>query len=389
MAAGAPAEVETPVGFIPQNLPAAPIDINTPYSVLRSIVSPSTPCDVEPPSETCVNIPATTVSSPTLSISTISDLTPTEFGEVEHSQEQTTAHHDTFYFEDGNVEIVCGDTVFRVHSTIISYSSSKLRDILSPPSLLSAPMLEGRPRITVSDSAEDFAVLLKMIYTPGFLGRKKVPNFSIFASLLRMTTKYGFSDVREGLVEDLEAAYPTKWEDFETAKIIGKNIFGSPKPHPNAVLNLLLEQRVRFALPFAAYRAGLGGSSALSTSKPGIALPRPILASIIHGMGEIRRMMTHAAYGIVYVGNLRVCPEKACVLNVGINPAERRVEALKKISDVMVKKSEGDVLSSLSFGNLVCTDCANLLKYGHRDCCKELVWAKLPSLLGWESWEGI
>jgi len=72
-----------------------------------------------------------------------------------------------------------------------------------------------------------------------------------------MTTKYGLSAVREGLVEDLKAAYPTKWEDFETAKDLGEDAFGSPKPHPNAILNLFLEQRIEFALPFAAYRAGL------------------------------------------------------------------------------------------------------------------------------------
>ena len=72
-----------------------------------------------------------------------------------------------------------------------------------------------------------------------------------------MTTKYGFSDIREALVKDLKGAYPTKWEDFEPAKVLGENVFGSPEPHPNAVLNLFLEQRIKFALPFAACRAGL------------------------------------------------------------------------------------------------------------------------------------
>jgi len=76
-------------------------------------------------------------------------------------------HHDTFYFEDGNVEIVCEHTLFRVHSTTISFSSPKLRDILSQSALLRAPTPEGRPRIAVTDTAQDFAVLLKMIYTPG------------------------------------------------------------------------------------------------------------------------------------------------------------------------------------------------------------------------------
>ena len=96
----------------------------------------------------------------------MSDLTPTELGEVEQGQEQE-ASNDTFYFEDGNVEIVCGDSVFRVHSSVISFSSSKLREILSQSALLSSPTPEGRPRITISDNAEDFAMLLKMIYTPG------------------------------------------------------------------------------------------------------------------------------------------------------------------------------------------------------------------------------
>ena len=74
-----------------------------------------------------------------------------------------------------------------------------------------------------------------------------------------MTTKYGFSDIRRQLIKDLKGAYPTRWEDFETAKILGEDIFGSPKPHPNAVLDLFEAQNVRFAIPFAAYRASIGG----------------------------------------------------------------------------------------------------------------------------------
>ena len=162
---GVPAEVETPVALVPQDLPATTIDLQIPPSILQDIESRSVLYDVQSSSETFVNVPASIIPSPTPSISTISGLTPTELGEG--IEEQTTVHHDTFYFEDGNVEIVCGDTVFRVHSTVISFSSHKLRDILSPSALLHAPTPEGRPRVTISESAEDFGMLLKMIYTPG------------------------------------------------------------------------------------------------------------------------------------------------------------------------------------------------------------------------------
>ncbi|KAF9651088.1 hypothetical protein BDM02DRAFT_962654 [Thelephora ganbajun] len=331
------------------------------------------------------------VSSPTSSISTVSDLTPTELddGIGEGSGERATTRHETFYFQDGNVEILCGDVLFRVHSTIISFASSKLRDILSQQALLHTPMPEGCARITLTDSADDFAALLKMIHMPEFPARNKVPEFTTFTSLLRMATKYGFSDVREGLVKDLKGAYPTKWEDFETAKVLGENIFGLPKPHPNAVLKLFLEQRIKFALPFAAYRAGLGGPSALVSDEPDTVLPRLTLASIVDGMGKMRRVGIVAAHSIVYVLNMGVYSESACTLNVGINRTEQRMEALNKIFNVMLGRDEGDLLSALPLGNIVCADCAKRLEASHLSWRKRFFSAKLPSLLGWGGWEGI
>jgi hypothetical protein len=200
-----------------------------------------------------------------------------------------------------------------------------------------------------------------------------------------MTAKYGFSDVRKTLVEDLKSAYPTKWKDVETTPALGENVFGSPKPHPNAVLNLLLEQGIKFALPFAAYRAALGGFSSLASDEPGAVLPRLALASIIHGMERIRHVMVQFSHSLVYNGNLRACPQTACVLNAGM---ERRMEGLKKIFDVMVDKSKGDILSPLSLGDLVCVGCAKLLEDAHLRFREQFVWEALPGLLGGR-WEGV
>ena len=112
-----------------------------------------------------------TVSSPTLSVSANTALISTESEEdtvEENDGEQSPAvtRHKTFYLEDGNVEILCGLTIFRVHTPIISFVSSKLRDVLSE-SMVTAPTPGGCPRVVFEDSAEDFGVLLKTIYTPG------------------------------------------------------------------------------------------------------------------------------------------------------------------------------------------------------------------------------
>ena len=169
MAAEVLAEVETPVAFASQDLPNI-IDIGIPSSILEGIEPPATPHDVESSSDPFTDDRTTAISSPTPSISTESDLTSTELGEDigEGDGERIPTRHETFYLEDGNVEIVCGHTIFRIHSPILSFSSRNLRDTLSPSTLLNAPMPKGCPRITFKDSADDFAVLLRMIYTPGY-----------------------------------------------------------------------------------------------------------------------------------------------------------------------------------------------------------------------------
>ena len=156
-------EVETPAA---QDLPPSHIGVDSPSSALQEL-EPLPLFQNYPDTST----EAPTVSSPTLSVSTISDLSPTEFDEDtgEASGEQVPARHEMFYSEDGNVEIVCGHTVFRVHSTAVTFSSPNLRDALSSSALRNAPMPEGCPRVFFKDNAEDFAVLLKMIYTPGWV----------------------------------------------------------------------------------------------------------------------------------------------------------------------------------------------------------------------------
>ena len=210
----------------------------------------------------------------------------------------------------------------------------------------------------------------------------------MFASLLRMTTKYGFSRVRDQLIKDLKAAYPTKWDDYKAARTPGEDVFGVPKPHPNAVLNLFEAQNVRFAIPFAAYRASLSGFSVLVSDKPSTVLPRLTLASAVRGGGEIRRLLIRAAHTIVYEEKpLSVCPDSACVLNVGTRFMEQRMEALSKLHNAILGEGRGDVLSPPSLGGLTCAKCAEEIEGAHasrRELCWELLPAKFSVAKYWD-----
>jgi hypothetical protein len=203
-----------------------------------------------------------------------------------------------------------------------------------------------------------------------------------------MTTKYGFSDVRNQLVKDLEGAYPTKWEDFQSAKVLGEDIFGSPTPHPNAVLNLFGEQDLKFAIPFAAYRASIHGFAALTSDKPGMVLTRHTLATTTRGMHIFRLTTAHGARMVAYSGVLWVCSDKKCALGVDTSPIKPRLEAVGKIYDAMVDQRKDGELSSPRFGNLLCAECARRVAAAYAIWGK-VCWERLGSVFNVSgSWDG-
>ena len=132
-------------------------------------------------------IPASPVApvtrSPSISIATLYDFTIADAFDDESHVEPTiidtfddepptnlmavVTPHQTFYLEDGNVEVLCWNTLFRVHTTILSFHSPALCRMFAQTNLATAESPNGCPRILSSDAPKDFATLLKMIYLPG------------------------------------------------------------------------------------------------------------------------------------------------------------------------------------------------------------------------------
>jgi len=224
---------------------------------------------------------------------------------------------------------------------------------------------------------------------PRFPARHEVPEFTVFASLLRMATKYDLSNVRDQLIKDIKGAYPTKREAYEAGEVLGEDVFGSPTPHPNAVLNLFLEQSVRIALPFAFYRASVGGFSAIVSDKPGTVLPRHVLATTINGMHLVGGFMNNIARLILYEIDLGVCDDGECVLSAAIIPVEQRVEALRKLGEMFLAKRDGGELGPLSLGHLTCAECTTFIQasyVGGRSLC----WERLPGMFSVaQSWDDV
>ena len=134
-----------------------------------NILHPSPPEPITTPETDTVSASPVT-QSPSISVSSLSDFTIADTSDDESPIDPTTiTHHDTFYLEDGNVEVLCGNVLFRVHTSILSFHSPALRRMFAQASLASAESPKGCPRILSSDPPRDFATLLKMIYLPGYV----------------------------------------------------------------------------------------------------------------------------------------------------------------------------------------------------------------------------
>ena len=134
-----------------------------------------------------------------------------------------------------------------------------------------------------------------------FPERNKVPDFSTFASLLRITTKYEMPTVRSQLLEVVRDAYPETFEGLAPSKQLGERIFSGPTPHPNEVLDLFVQQKLTSALPMAYYMAAQRGLDSLMDRRlPASACLSPdILHVATRGLMKLREVELNETHDMI------------------------------------------------------------------------------------------
>jgi len=285
--------------------------------------------------------------------------------------------HSEFYFGSGDVVFVCEDTSFRVQSDLLSKNSQAFSDMLKPARLNKEHLSDGCPCVHLPDAAKDFVTLLKVFYTSGFPHRHKTPNFTTFSSLLRMTTKYRFQEIRSQILLDLSPAYPIQLSKYEKSARLGETVFGSPLPHPNSVLDLLVSCEVAFALPFAYYRVCIAGDPAsLGKIVEGTALPPNTLKAALRGQARLKTEEVQLAR----VVSLKDCTGWGCS---GKYPAGR-ARVFDWIHPGVATQS--GILERKAFpGSGYCSQCSQAFVQELSKAKKD-TWEKLPSYFGLPSW---
>jgi len=367
--------------------------------------------------------------SPSISIATLSDFTIPDTSDDEPPTDPTisdtfsdellvdptaTVSHKTFYLEDGNVEVLCGNALFRVHTSVLSFHSPALRRMFAQTNLATAESPNGCPRILSSDTATDFTTLLKMIYLPGFVTppphhqilsltstyrfpeRNKVPDFNTFSSLLRITAKYEMPAVRTQVLEVVRDAYPEVFEGLGQSKPLGETVFSGRTPHPNQVLNLFVQQKLTSALPMAYYmtsQRGLGSLMDKSLARNAI-LPPDVLRSAIEGLMVLREVELNETHDLILgQKGSHPCSVPNCPSRIPTGLAA--VESYRKVFNHVVGSPRsgtrvlevpefyedcgGDELQCVGPG--ICSGCVGRWESGHAELRKK-AWAMLPDVFG-------
>ena len=228
-----------------------------------------------------------------------------------------------------------------------------------------------------------------------FPERNKVPNFTTFSSLLRITAKYEMPAIRSQILEVVRDAYPETFERLSPSKPLGERVFSGRTPHPNEVLNLFVQQRLTSALPMAYYMASRKGPNSLIDSH----LPRnatlstEALQSAIRGLMALRQSELNEIHRLIfYPRGSHPCSTSDCPSRTPVRAAT--LEVYQKVFDHIVGSSQlgTKVLEVPEFyedheggprciGLGICSGCVERWKSGHAELRKK-AWAMLPDAFG-------
>ena len=197
--------------------------------------------------------------------------------------------------------------------------------------------------------------------------------------------------VRSQLLDVIRDAYPVTFDGLDPSKTLGEAVFGGPIPHPNAVLNLFVQQKLTSALPMAYYMAARRGlDSLMGRGQPASArLSLEILEIAMKGLFTLRERELRETHRLIFGSKVpRRCSESDCPLHNANVPriSEAQQEAVDRIADSA--RSGTNLLQVLSLREVLGGDCLGFCKgcvegweAGHANVRKN-TWAILPNVFG-------
>ncbi|KAI0356842.1 hypothetical protein OH77DRAFT_1423076 [Trametes cingulata] len=128
--------------------------------------------------------------------------------------EKPFVNHPTLYFDDGNVILQAGATLFCVHRSLLSKHSAVFRDLFAQEHA----EFRGLPHISMEETPEEVEALLNVVYDGLRFEMREltVETFPTLANLLRMATKYKVQRPCTDIISRIRAEWPSTLVQHDT-----------------------------------------------------------------------------------------------------------------------------------------------------------------------------
>ncbi|KAF8579882.1 hypothetical protein K439DRAFT_1637529 [Ramaria rubella] len=177
--------------------------------------------------------------------------------------------HPELYMSDGTLVLLADDTLFRVYPGLMSRHSEVFSGMtsLSEYQPSNPEMYDGFPLVRLTDNNEDLGYFLEATMGAIHFHTNQPTAFKIAAALLRLSTKYMVSPLRQQAVEHFRRIIPKNMDDIGHTPNF-KQVFGTDTPHPFELVTLFRECQITAFLPWAFYIACKEGFKALVCGAP-------------------------------------------------------------------------------------------------------------------------
>jgi len=284
------------------------------------------------------------------------------------------------WFEDGSIVLQAELTQFRVYRGILSANSPIFRDMFSLPQPNEGELVEGCPVVTLFDSAVDLSHFLRAIHDAGYYDRTKTKEFSLVASVLRLSSKYNVEYLRERAIAHLTECFPTTLGEWNLRH--NANIMETFPARPFLVLQLARKFDIPAMLPAAMYCCAC--TPDIKSLCDGIT---SIDGSHIELDWEDKRSCLLARQKLYDAQRIRLF---GCLLDLPTCARcdSGKLEYLRRLEHKSIQSGFPYPFQQkfdLSFDQAVCKECYNR-SFSSFSAARQELWDDLPSLFDLPSW---
>ncbi|KAJ7932795.1 hypothetical protein B0H13DRAFT_2263093 [Mycena leptocephala] len=307
------------------------------------------------------------------------------------------------WFEDGNIVIQAGNSLYRVFRGILATHSSVFKDMLSFPQPPDSELVEGCSLVRLLDSDREVTPFLKALFDPQFFEPFPAStSFEIIAGCLRLSHKYGVDYLHRRALIHLSSGYRTKlveWDKFDyhqgdlsrPATEICSWDSPTERTYMIAAIQLAREIDTPWILPSAFYELTVGyrklgkavfheavcnGVPASLSAQDQDSFAQGHYIQTASTMADILQFLFHPS-------DIEGCKSSKKCFSVRLQAMESLREDLRGYASAPL-----DVWEAADWRLLenLCPACLAVLKQTHKDA-RQVFWDKLPEIYGLPEWE--